>query len=429
MHRAAVPRDGDVSMNENKRSALAIGDLPLAPEAYPPARPATLPLDGVRVLDLSQVLAGPYCASLLGDLGADVIKVEPPSRDLIAAADDHLGPGFSAYYASVNRNKRYAMLDFDDSAGREALDGLIREADVTILNLRPRSLAKLRLRYEDLAAINPTVIYCLITGFGETGPRCDEPGMDLIAQALGGIMGTTGEAGSAPVKASSPVADFAASLYAVQAILAALVRRGITGKGAKVAVNLLDATVAMLANFVPQHFATGEEIAPIGGGHPQLVPYQAFEASDGWFVVACITQAFWRELCVLIERQEWIDDPRFRTNTDRRTHRQELAAELAAIFRREPRAYWVRLLGGAGVPTVEINRFSEVFRDAQVAHNAAAVRVPHPTVGDYIVVRNPIIFDNHSLPVRLPVGRPEAGDAIPRFAERDCGNSGEANGE
>jgi succinate--hydroxymethylglutarate CoA-transferase len=406
---------------KKNRSALSIGELPLSPEAYPPAGPASLPLRGVRVLDLSQVLAGPCCASMLGDLGADVIKVEPPARDLIAAADDHLGPGYSAYYASANRNKRYALLDFTAPADRAKLDDLISETDIAILNLRPQSLANLKLRYDDLTAINPALIYCLITGFGETGPRCAEPGMDLIAQALGGIMGTTGEADGAPVKASSPLADFSSALYAVQGILAALFRRGTTGQGAKVAVNLLDTTVAMLANFVPQHFATGEEVAPIGGGHPQLVPYQAFEASDGWFVVACITQTFWRDLCRSLEREAWIDDPRFQTNTDRRANRQALAAELTAIFRRQSRAHWVALLASAGVPTAEINRFSEVFRDPQVIHNAAVVRVPHATIGHYATVRNPLIFDNHSLPVRLPVGRAELGEPIPRFAEPKVG--------
>ncbi len=414
---------------KKKRSALSIGELPLSPAAYPPAGPASLPLCGIRVLDLSQVLAGPYCASMLGDLGADVIKVEAPSRDLIAAVDDHLGPGYSAYYAAANRNKRYAMLDFTDPSGRAALDNLIRDADIALLNLRPQSLAKLRLSYEDLAATNPALIYCLITGFGETGPRCTEPGMDLIAQALGGIMGTTGEANGAPVKASSPIADFASALFAIQGILAALWRRGNTGQGAKVAINLLDATVAMLGNFVPQHFATGEEVVPIGGGHPQLVPYQAFEANDGWFVVACISQAFWRALCLLLERQAWIDDPRFRSNTDRRIHRAELVAELTAIFRSQPRAHWIGLLARAGVPTAEVNRFSEVFRDPQVIHNGAVVRVSHATVGEYAAVRNPIILDNHSLPVRLPVGRPEPGDILPAFAERDVGhgNTGVAN--
>ncbi|MBI2800223.1 MAG: CoA transferase [Gammaproteobacteria bacterium] len=414
---------------KKKRSALSTGELPLFSVAYPPAEPASLPLGGIRVLDLSQVLAGPCCASMLGDLGAEVIKIEPPSRDLIAAADDHLGPGYSAYYAAANRNKRYAMLDFTVPSGRAELDSLIRDADIAILNLRPQSLAKLRLRYEDLVATNPTLIYCLITGFGETGPRCAEPGMDLIAQALGGIMGTTGEAAGAPVKASSPIADFASALFAIQGILAALWRRGSTGQGAKVGVNLLDSTVAMLGNFVPQHFATGEEVVPIGGGHPQLVPYQAFEASDGWFVVACISQAFWRALCVLLERQAWIDDPRYRTNTDRRNNRSELVAELATIFCQQSRAHWVGLLASAGVPTAEINRFSEVFRDPQVIHNAGVVRVSHATVGDYAVVRNPVILDNHSLPVRLPVGRPEPGDTLPRFTERQVRhvNNGIAN--
>lgn len=415
---------------KKKHSALSIGELPLYPAAYPPAGPASLPLRGVRVLDLSQVLAGPCCASMLGDLGADVIKVEPPSRDLIAAADDHLGPGYSAYYAAANHNKRYAMLDFTDLAGRAQLDNLIRDADIVILNLRPQSLVKLRLRYEELAATNPALIYCLITGFGETGPRCDEPGMDLIAQALGGVMGTTGEADGAPVKASSPIADFASALFAIQGILAALWRRGNTGQGAKVGINLLDSTVAMLGNFVPQYFATGEEVVPIGGGHPQLVPYQAFEANDGWFVVACISQAFWRALCVLLNRQAWIDDPRFRSNTDRRTHRLELVAQLATLFRQQSRAHWVGLLASAGVPTAEINRFSEVFQDPQVIHNAAVVRVSHATVGDYAVVRNPIILDNLSLPVRLPVGRPESGGTLPHFAERNIGDdkAGVANG-
>ena len=406
------------SLDDISRRALDVAAVALTPAAYPAASAAVLPLDGIRVLDLSQVLAAPYCASMLGDLGADVIKIEPPSRDLIAAADDYLGPGYSAYYASANRNKRYGTLDFTECQGRAELDTLIRDADVVILNLRTRSLAKLKLRYEDLRAINPQLVYCLITGFGESGPRSEQPGMDLVAQALGGVMGTTGETGGAPVKASSPMADFSAALYSSQAILAALIRRGVTGKGAKVAVNLLDATVAMMANFVPQHFATGEEVMPIGGGHPQVVPYQAFAANDGWFVVACITQAFWHSLCELIGRREWLNDPRFRTNTDRRTHRLALTTQLADIFRTEPRAHWVDLLSGGGVPSVEINRFSEVFRDPQVVYNGSAVRVRHPDIGDYIVARNPILLDDHTLPVRMPVGRSDDGNIKLRFIQR-----------
>lgn len=383
--------------------------------AYGFADDDTLPLKNVRVLDLSQVLAAPFCATVLGDLGADVIKVEPPSGDLIATADEHLGPGWGAYYASVNRNKRYAMLDFSASDDRAVLLDLVRECDVVILNLRPRSLEKMRLSYAELSRENPGLIYALITGFGETGPRNNQPGMDLVAQALGGLMGTTGEPGRAPVKASSPTADFSASLYAAQGILAALFQRQVTGRGRKISVNLLDATVAMLSNFVPQHFATGEEVEPIGGGHPQLVPYQAFEASDGHFVVACITQEFWLSLCDLLGHPEWKSDPRFETNTDRRANRDTLVSILSAIFITETRAHWVERLGAVGVPCMEINRFSEVFDDPQIRNNGTALRVPHEEIGSYTIVRNPLLIDDEMLPVRRAIEHPSAAPPLTWF--------------
>jgi crotonobetainyl-CoA:carnitine CoA-transferase CaiB-like acyl-CoA transferase len=390
---------------------------------YPFTTIGSLPLTGVRVLDLSQVLAAPFCTTLLSDLGAEVIKVEPPTGDLIATADEHLGPGWSAYYASVNRNKRYITLDYSSPVDRARLLELVRETDVVVLNLRPRSLEKLRLGYPELAGENARLIYCLITGFGEKGPRSDSPGMDLVAQALGGLMGTTGEPDRPPVKASSPVSDFAASLYAVQGILAALIQRGYTGSGCKISVNLLDATLAMLSNFVPQHFATGEEVKPVGGGHPQLVPYQSFEAADGHFVVACITQEFWLSLCDLLGQQEWKGDPRFRTNTDRRANRAVLVALLSKIFITQPRAHWIELLGECGVPSVEVNRFSEVFEDPQIRANGTAFKVAHEEIGEYTIVRNPILIDDAMLPVRDAVGRPDDDDPSVGFTPRPTNDS------
>ncbi|WP_345412061.1 CoA transferase [Pseudonocardia xishanensis] len=361
-----------------------------------------LPLEGVRVVEVAQVLAAPYVASLLGDLGADVVKVERPEGDLIRPTDALLRAGGSAYFASANRNKRYLTVDLKDPVDRRRLNREIAECDVLVTNGRPGAVHRAGLDYEAVRALRPDVVYCLVTAFGESGPRCEEPGMDLTAQALAGLMGTTGEPDGPPAKTSSPVGDYSAALFAVQGVLAALYRRTRTGQGAKVGVNLLDASLAMLGNYVPQVSVTGVDLARVGSGHQQLVPYQAFPDAHGeYFVVACLTQKFWELLCTAIDRPEWRRDTRFLTNTDRRNHRALLVGELTALFATRPRAEWIALLGARGVPTCEVNSLTQALEDPQVRHNGIVVQTPPDDVhGVYRFIGNPLLLDDERLPVR-----------------------------
>lgn len=362
---------------------------------------AFLPLDGVRVLDMSQVLAGPYAASMLGDLGADVIKVEPPSGDAFRYADRVAGD-WSAYFLAIHRNKRAIAIDRSVPDGDELFRSLVRSSDVFIANLKPEALRRKGLDYETIAAIRPDIVYCSVTAFGESGPLQDEPGMDILAQALGGMMGVTGEPGRPPVKVGAPISDFAVSYLAVQGVLAGLLNVGRTGRGVKISINLLDATIATLANYATQHFMTGENIEPIGGGHPQLVPYQVFRASDQYFVVACLNQRFWELLCGALDRPDWSSDPRFENNHLRVEHRDALIPQMEALFSTRPANHWIDLLRDAGVPVSRVNTYAQALREPQVVHNDIVANVEHPELGPYRVIANPLVYDDERPKVRLP---------------------------
>lgn len=360
-----------------------------------------LPLRDVTVLDMSQVLAGPYAASMLGDLGADVIKIEPPAGDSFRYADRVAGD-WSAYFLAIHRNKRAIAIDQSLPAGRETFRSLVESADVFIANLKPQALKRKGLDYETIAAIKPNIVYCSVTAFGEDGPLRDEPGMDILAQALGGMMGVTGEPGRPPVKVGAPISDFAVSYLAVQGILAGLLNVRQSGQGVKVSINLLDATVATLANYATQHFLTGNNIEPIGGGHPQLVPYQVFEASDQYFVVACLNQRFWELLCKALDRHDWLSDPRFANNHRRVEHRSELIPQMEALFITHQADHWIAILRDAGVPVSRVNTYAQSLREPQVVHNGIVVEVEHPQLGRYPVISNPLVYNGQRPRVRLP---------------------------
>jgi crotonobetainyl-CoA:carnitine CoA-transferase CaiB-like acyl-CoA transferase len=347
-------------------------------------------LSGIRVLDLSQIAAGPYLGSILGDLGADVIKIEPPTGDPFRAIDADFDEGHSAYFFGLNRSKRAISLNLKDSADYAVFVKLVASADVVLMSMRGKALHSLKIDYETLAAINPRLIYCTITGWGETGPRASEPGMDILAQALGGVMGTTGEPGRGPVKAGPPISDFATTFISGFAICAALRARDRDGVGQKVSINLLDCTLAFLSNYVTPYFRTGRPIRPVGGGHPQLVPYQAFEASDGYFVLGCLNDRFWPSVCQAIGEPELASDPRYLTNPDRVAHRDTLIAHLTALFRGATRREWIQCLREHDVPVVPVLLLEEVFDDPQTVHNEMLLELHHPTYGKYFAPNNPI---------------------------------------
>lgn len=380
------------------------------------------PLSGLRVIELAQILAGPYAATMLGDLGADVIKVEPPSGDQIRGTDSLLQGGASSYFASVNRNKVYLELDLQVPSDRAEFNELVTNADVFITNLRPSALVKLGITYEVLRDINENLVYCDISAFGEDGPRAGEPGMDIIAQAVSGIMSITGTSTSGPLKTGPPVADFAAALFATSGILSAVVARLSGGSGCKVSVNLLDASLAILSNFVPQVTTTGQDLMPSGSGHPQLVPYQAFRAADGrYFIVGVLTEKFWHLLRDALRNDPRLEGPGYATNSARVQNRATVTTTLQEIFDEQPQAHWVRALSDAGVPVAPVNSILEALNDPQVVFNSTALSFESTDpahFGKYTTIRNPILIDGKPLPVRsgaaiacrLPSTGPEEGD-------------------
>jgi crotonobetainyl-CoA:carnitine CoA-transferase CaiB-like acyl-CoA transferase len=351
---------------------------------------STKALDGVRVVDLTQIASGPYAMSMLGDFGADVIKVEPLGGDSFRAVDDAFGPGESAYSFSVNRSKRAISVDLKSATGYAVFERLLSTADVLAVSMRPAVAAKLGVSYADLASRFPRLVYCSITGYGQDGPLADEPGMDLLAQARGGVMGTTGEPGRTPVKATPAIADFLTSFLACNGILLALRVRDRDGVGQEVDVNLLDGQVALLPNLSVAYHRTGVPARPLGGGHSSIVPYQAFPTADGWVVVACLIEKFWINLCRVLNRDEWQTDEQFRTNADRVRNRDLLVPQLGAILAQEPTAHWLAVLSAGDVPCGPVNRLEDVFTDPQVRNNRMSLVLDHPRHGPVVTVNNPV---------------------------------------
>lgn len=368
-----------------------------------------LPLAGVKVLDLSQIGAGPYGASMLGDLGADVIKIEPPQGDSFRYVDDIFGPGDSAYFYGVNRSKRSLSLDLKNQAGRELLYQMVAEADVMIVAFRPEAVHKLGVDYDTIRQHNEKLIYCSITAFGEDGPLSHQPGMDILAQALGGIMGMTGEVGGDPVKVGVPIADFTVSYLLGFAVCAALLARNNDGKGQKITLNLLDGQVASLANILTPYSQTKTPVRPSGGGHPQLSPYQSFHAGDGrLLIVACLTDRFWIRLTEALDRPDLASDERFHTNPLRVTNKALLIEELERTFLTQDAAHWLTVLDKHGVPSSALNRLEEVLDDPQVQHNESIITLEHPEHGGYPVP---------NIPFRLHGTPPNPRGYAPRLGE------------
>jgi crotonobetainyl-CoA:carnitine CoA-transferase CaiB-like acyl-CoA transferase len=366
-------------------------------------------LSDVIVVDLSRVLAGPYCTMMLGDMGATVIKVEQPGK-----GDDtrRFGPpyiaGESAYYLGLNRNKFGIALDFSTPEGKEQLLKLIRKATVLVQNFRPGSLARKGLGYEDLRAINPGLIYCSISGYGQTGPRRDLPGYDFIAQAESGLMSVTGEIDGDPLPVGSPIEDIASGMYACMSILAALRVRDRTGKGQHIDISLLESAVTMLGNVASNHLISGEEAKRYGNGHPNIVPYQSFRTRDGHIAVACGNDGLYAGLCRLLQREDLITDARFATNPQRQQHRHELVPILQEIFRQRDTDDWLAILRNAGIPSSPINTVSKVFRDPQLEARGLVWECQHPTAGTIHFVGSPMHFSE--TPTRLYKAPPLLGE-------------------
>jgi len=363
----------------------------------------TGPLDGVTVLDASRVLAGPFCGMQLGDLGADVIKVERPdggdqTRHWTPPA---FGGEVASYYASINRNKRSITLNLASEEGRETFRDLAAEADVVLENFRVGKAADWDLDYETLRERNPGLVFCSITGYGQYGPKAERPAYDLMMQAEGGMMSITGEDGRPPVRVGVAVADLAAGMYATQSILAALFRREFAGEGGdRIDVALFDALLGWLSYMATDGFASGEAPERMGSRHPNIAPYQAFETADGYVVVACASQAIWYRLCQALDRPEIVDDPRFETNEKRVENRDELASILTDAFADDTVDEVVDLLRANDVPVGRIRDVLEAFDDPQAEARGMRQRVSHPTAGEIELPGSPMQFEDYTATAR-----------------------------
>ncbi len=362
------------------------------------------PLNGIRVLDLSRVLAGPYCTMVLGDLGADVIKVESPQGDETRGWGPPFAEGESAYYLCVNRNKRSIVVDFKTAEGRDILHRLVQQSDVLVENFRPGSLARFSLDFESASALNPNLIYCSITGFGQTGPLRDKPGYDFMIQAIGGLMSFTGEPDGEPMKVGVAVADLFAGQNAVIAILAALQARTQTGRGQHLDISLFDSQLGMLANVASNYLVSGNLPRRYGNAHANIVPYQSFQTSDGWLVIAVGNDNQFASLCNFIGKPEWSSDPRFSTNSARVQNRDELLSILKPMFLTKTVNEWLSVIGDE-FPCGPINNLERTFSMPQVEAREMLVRMQHSIIGDLPLVGSPLKFSDTAVEYKLPPPR------------------------
>ncbi|KVL14778.1 CaiB/BaiF CoA transferase family protein [Burkholderia ubonensis] len=373
-------------------------------------------LSHIRVLDLTRVLAGPWCAQTLADFGADVIKVERPG-----AGDDtrHWGPPYlkdangadtaeAAYYLAANRNKRSVTIDIATPEGQRIVRELAAQSDVVLENYKVGQLKKYGLDYDSLRAVKPDLVYCSVTGFGQTGPYAHRAGYDFIIQGIGGFMSITGERdgepGGGPQKAGVAISDLATGLYSTIAVLAALAHRDRTGEGQYIDMALLDVQVALLANMNTNFLASGKPPVRWGNAHPNIVPYQTFQTRDGWIIVAVGNDGQFRKFVEAGGRAELADDERFATNPARVRHRETLVPILADMVKTLDKNAWIAALEAAGVPCGPINDLEEVFDDEQVVARGMQVELPHPCGANVKLVRNPI---------RMSATPPDARSAPP----------------
>lgn len=339
------------------------------------------PLQGLKVLDLTRVLAGPYCTMLLGDLGAEIIKIEVPEK-----GDDsrHFGPyqhGESAYFMSLNRNKKSVTLNLKTEQGKEILKSFVTKVDVIVENFRPGTMEKLGLGYDVLKELNPKIIYAAASGFGHTGPYSQRPAYDGVVQAMGGIMSITGAEGGEPTRVGPSIGDIGAGLFTAIGVLAAVNHRHVTGVGQKVDVAMLDCQVAMLENAIARYVVTNSVPKPAGNKHSSIVPFEPFHTKDSQIVVAVGNDQIWKRFCKVADLEDIMDHEKFATNPQRHNHYQELRPKIAAKMELRTTKEWQTILDDAGVPNGPINHIDEVLEDEQVKAREMIVEVEHPKAG------------------------------------------------
>ncbi|MCW5604584.1 MAG: CoA transferase [Burkholderiales bacterium] len=372
------------------------------------------PLSHIKVLDLSRVLAAPWAAQNLADLGAEVIKIERPGKgdDSRAYAPPFLKDAQgndtreSAYFCAANRGKRSITVNLTRPEGQDIVRELAKRCDVLVENYKVGDLARYGLGYEDLRALNPGLVYCSVTGFGQTGPYKDRPGYDFMAQGMGGLMSITGERddlpGGGPQRVGVPIIDLTTGMYATIAICAALANRAVTGCGQWIDVALLDSCVAFLANQAMNYFATGESPARLGNAHPNIVPYQTFRTADGSIILACGNDNLFVKFCEAAGCADLPKDPRFSTNAKRVEHRDEITRVLDGIFAKRTTREWVELLDAAGVANGPINAVAQVFEEPQVRARGLKFELPHAAAGKVPLVASPMRFSDTPVDYKLP---------------------------
>lgn len=363
-------------------------------------------LKGIRIIDLSRVLSGPYCTMTLGDLGAEVIKIESPEGD----DTRQWGPPFvqeeSAYFLSVNRNKKSVVLNLKLAEDRDLFLSLVETADVVVENFRPGTLARLGIDYQSLKEHNPGIILASISGFGQTGPYALKPGYDILAQGMGGLMSVTGEPGGQPTKAGFSLADVGTGMWAGFGILAALLERQKSGEGQWIDVSLLDTIVSWQTYLAGNYFASGKDPEPMGTQHPNIVPYQVFLASDGHFILAVANENLWKKFVSLMEIKA-LEDERFKTNPDRVRNREELIALLDEIFLKKSIREWMAMFESQGLPCGPVNKFSNILNDPHLHEREMVLEKDHPTLGKLKMLGTPVKFSR--TPTRIATLPPLLG--------------------
>lgn len=360
-------------------------------------------LDGMRVIDLSRYVSGPNCTMILGDLGADVIKIEHPRTGDGTRRWGMVGMGMdNPYFLSVNRSKRSVAIDIKHPEGQDLIKALAKESDVLIHNFKFGSLDAVGLGWEVLHELNPRLVLCEISGYGDSGPYRDRPAFDFPTQAQSGLMSVIGEADGTPMKVGVPILDVATSLFACNGILAALISRERTGLGTRISTSLLESALACMTNVMSDYLVGNKSPARWGNGHPNLAPYAAFKGSDGWFTIGVATEGQWINLCKVINRPDLATDERFATNQARLANRDALDDVLAPEFLKDTRTKWLDEMNASGIPCAPINTIPQIVEDPQIQAIGMIEETAHPELGSIRMVRSPISIDSATIPIHRP---------------------------
>jgi crotonobetainyl-CoA:carnitine CoA-transferase CaiB-like acyl-CoA transferase len=375
-----------------------------------------MPLTGIRVLDLTRIIAGPFCTLMLGDMGAEVIKIEPPKDGDPLRAQGVIKDGISWYYASYNRNKKSLSVDLRSAEGKDILSELIKTSDVVVENFRPGVMDKMGFGYDRLKELKPDIIYCGITGFGKSGPYKNRPAFDFIAQAMSGFMSVNGNDGEEPLRAGIPISDLVAGLYAAFGIMSALVHRVRTGEGQEVQSSLVDGLVSMLSYMAANYLATGKLPVRTGNDHPLVAPYGIFRCSDGEVAIAPSNDQVYFKFLSALGLDHLRDVPEFATNDLRMVNRKQIKAAIQEVIAQKPKSYWIDYLNKAGVPCGTAMNLTEVFADAQVKHQEMVLDVPHPGHGTVRMVGFPVKLGG--TPCRVERPAPKLGQHTDEILQR-----------